>query len=289
MSDSTKGSSWISKLSKLFSDEPATRQDILELLKESTEYDLIDSDAYKMIEGVLQVSETRVREIMVPRSQMDFITETDSLEEILENVLESPHSRYPVLSEENMVVGVLLAKDVLRAVLKKELTEKSHLVALYRDVLIAPESKRLNILLTEFKSTRNHLAVVVDEYGETAGLATIEDVLEQIVGEIEDEHDIAEENIQKHITGGHSVDAFTMLDEFNVFFDTKLDDEQLETIGGLITKRLGHIPVEGETLVLDDLCFEVLKADGRRVESFLVKASQQPEAETSEREEMAAS
>lgn len=270
MSDSTEGSSWFSKFSKLFSDEPETREDILTLLKEAQAHALIDKDAFEMIKGVLEVSEAKVRDIMVPRSQMDIISVTDSLEEVLDKMLDTSHSRYPVLDEEGKLIGVLLAKDLLRAVLKTHLTDRSQLAEIYRDAYIIPESKRLNVLLKEFKSSRNHIAVVVDEYGETSGLVTIEDVLEQIVGEIEDEHDVDEDNIVKHLSGGFNVAAITFLDDFNAFFKTDFQDEQLETIGGLINKHFGYIPKEDEQVLIGNYNFRVLKANGRRVESFLV-------------------
>lgn len=277
MTDTSNGSSWMDKLGKLFSDELKNRQDILTLLAEAQEQQLIDADALNMIEGVMQVSEARVREIMVPRLQMDFISESDSLEEVLEKMLDAAHSRYPVLSEDNQVIGVLLAKDVLRAVLNSELNDRSQLVDIYREPFIIPESKRLNVLLREFRSSRNHMALVVDEYGETAGLVTIEDVLEQIVGEIEDEHDTDEDNIQKHISGGYSVAAITPLEDFNRFFNTHLKDSQIETIGGFITRLFTHIPEEGESIQYAGLSFKVFKANGRRVECFIVHPIEVPE------------
>ncbi|MGE4498716.1 HlyC/CorC family transporter [Hydrogenovibrio thermophilus] len=295
MSDSSSGSSWFEKLSRLFSDEPESREDLDSFLQEAQAQDLIDKDALLMIQGVLNVSEARVRDVMIPKVQMSCVDEADELDVILEKMLDAAHSRYPVISAEtDEVIGILLAKDVLRAVVKHELTDKSQLVELYRTPALVTESKRLNVLLREFKNSRNHMALVVDEYGEVAGLVTIEDVLEQIVGDIEDEHDEDDDNIQKHLSGAYSVMAITSLDEFNKFFNTDFEDELLETIGGIVSKRLGKIPAEGEVFEIEGLQFTVFKADERRVESFLVEersvfdeveedaAEAEPSAETPE-------
>uniref|UniRef100_Q31IF1 Magnesium and cobalt efflux protein CorC n=1 Tax=Hydrogenovibrio crunogenus (strain DSM 25203 / XCL-2) TaxID=317025 RepID=Q31IF1_HYDCU len=272
MSDSSSGSSWFEKLSKLFSDEPESREDLDSFLQEAQAQDLIDKDALLMIQGVLDVSEARVRDVMIPKVQMSCVDEADELDVILETMLDAAHSRYPVLSADtDEVIGILLAKDVLRAVVKHQLTDKTQLEELYRTPVLVSESKRLNVLLREFKNSRNHMALVVDEYGEVAGLVTIEDVLEQIVGDIEDEHDEDDDNIQKHISGAYAVKAITSLDEFNQFFNTTFEDELLETIGGVVAKRLGKIPEEDEVFEIEGLRLTVLKADERRVESFLVE------------------
>lgn len=272
MSDSSSGSSWFERLSKLFSDEPESREDLDLFLQEAEAQDLIDKDALLMIQGVLDVSEARVRDVMIPKVQMSCIDEADELEDILEKMLDSAHSRYPVISEESDdVVGIILAKDVLRAVVKHELTDKAQLVELFRTPVLVTESKRLNVLLREFKTSRNHMALVVDEYGEVAGLVTIEDVLEQIVGDIEDEHDEDEAHIQRHISGGYAVEAITSVDEFNKFFKTEFEDELLETIGGIVIKELGRIPEEAEVFDMSGVRFTVQKADERRVETFLVE------------------
>lgn len=272
MSDSRNGSTWFEKLGKLFSDEPESREDLESFLQEAKFQDLIDKDAFLMIQGVLNVSEARVRDVMIPKVQMSCVDEADDLEAILEHMLDAAHSRYPVLSaESDEVVGILLAKDVLRAVVKHNLTDKSQLQELYRTPVLVTESKRLNVLLREFKNSRNHMALVVDEYGEVGGLVTIEDVLEQIVGDIEDEHDEDEELIQKHISGAYAVESIASLHEFNQFFNTDLDDEMLETIGGLIAKHLGKIPQTGEQFEMQGLHFTVQKGDERRVETFLVE------------------
>ncbi|BBN60319.1 HlyC/CorC family transporter [Hydrogenovibrio marinus] len=270
-SDTSSGSSWLERFAKIFSGEPESREDLETLLEEAEAQDLIEHDALMMIKGVLNVFETRVRDVMVPKVQLSYVDEADPIEVILDKILESAHSRYPVFSADtDEVVGILLAKDVLQAVTKHSLTDLSQLRELYRAPVMVSESKRLNILLKEFKKSRNHMALVVDEYGELAGLVTIEDVLEEIVGDIEDEHDESEDNIQKHISGGFLVEAITSLEDFNKFFKTDLEDEQLETIGGLISKDLGRIPSEEEEFDFAGLMFKVLKADGRRVDCFIV-------------------
>ncbi len=271
MSDGDSRTSWLKKLGKLFADAPDSQDELIDTLKAAAAHQVIDKDALEMIEGVLEVSQIRVREVMVPRAQMILLDEGQPLEEVLEVMLESAHSRYPVLNENrDEVVGVLMAKDVLRAVVKKQLEDKEDLRAIYREPMMVPESKRLNILLREFKSSRNHMAMVVDEYGELAGLVTIEDVLEQIVGEIEDEHDDVNAHIQKYHQGGYQVQATTPLEIFNGFFHTQFSDERVETIGGYLAKELGHIPQEGETVSLGDLQIKVLKADQRRAELLQV-------------------
>ena len=274
MSDSTNGSSWLERLGKVFSDEPESREDLVSVLKDSQSAGLIDGDAMYMIEGVLDVSEARVRDIMIPRPQIEVIDASMSLEEILDVMTESFHSRYPVMSENN-IVGILLAKDVLRAVVKGELNSKEDLEKIYRQPTFIPESKRLNVLLREFKSSRNHLALVVDEYAELAGLVTIEDVLEQIVGDIEDEHDVEEtSNIQKRTGTSFAVQAITPIEEFNQFFEVNIEIENTETIGGYLGAQLGHVPVVEETLEAEGLLFKVLKANERRAELFEVKPIQ---------------
>ncbi len=271
MSDSTNGSSWLDRLGKVFSDEPESREELISVLKESRAAGVIDGDAMLMIEGVLEVSEARVRDVMIPRPQIEVIDASQSLESILEVIVDSSHSRYPVM-DENQIVGILLAKDVLRAVIKGELQDKKDLENIYREPTFIPESKRLNVLLREFKSSRNHLALVVDEYAELAGLVTIEDVLEQIVGDIEDEHDVEESsNIQKRAGGAFSVQSITPIEEFNEFFGVEVEAENSETIGGFLGAQLGHVPMVDETLEANKLFFKVLKANERRAELFEVK------------------
>lgn len=271
MSDSMNGSSWLERLGKVFSDEPESREELINVLTEAQTQGLIDADALLMIKGVLDVSEARVREIMIPRLQIELIDASEPLESILETMLESSHSRYPVMLG-NEIIGVLLAKDVFRAVVKGELKNKEDLEGIYRTPIFVPESKRLNVLLRDFKESRNHLALVVDEYAELAGLVTIEDVLEQIVGDIEDEHDVEEvEHIHKRAGGAYSVKAFTSLEEFNEFFDVSIEDESSETIGGFLASEFGHVPLVDESLEIHNFYFKVLKGNARRAELFEVK------------------
>ncbi|QKI88556.1 HlyC/CorC family transporter [Thiomicrorhabdus xiamenensis] len=279
MSDSSSGSSWLERLGKVFSDEPESREDLVESLREAHNEGIIDADALLMIQGVLQVSEARVRDIMVPRPQIELIDATEPLDEILEEMLESSHSRYPVI-EDTKIVGILLAKDVFRAVVKGQLQSKEDLQAIYREPVFVPESKRLNVLLRDFKESRNHMALVVDEYGELAGLVTIEDVIEQIVGDIEDEHDEEEnDNIQKRAGEIYSVNAITPLDEFNGFFNLDIDEDLSETLGGYMAVQFGHVPAVDEEFVVDKLVIRVTKASERRAELFEVRPLKEDEAE----------
>lgn len=273
-SDSSSSSSWLERFTRMFSDEPEDREDLLEILKEAQKQGLIDSDALLMIQGVLDVSETRVRDIMVPRPQVDVIDESWSLEAILKEIAESAHSRYPVVSEsKDEIVGVLLAKDVLRLMVKGQLNDKDDLRSIYREPVFIPESKRLNVLLREFKTSHNHLALVVDEYAGLAGLVTIEDVLEQIVGEIEDEHDEDEElYIKAQVGDSFAVKAITPLSDFCEEFGVEFENESnIETLGGLIASSMGHVPQKGEEIIMEGLLFRVLKSDSRRVHLFQVK------------------
>ncbi len=271
MSDSISGSSWLERLAKIFSDEPESREELINVLKDAQSQGLIDADALLMINGVLSVSEARVRDIMIPRLQIELIDASEPLESILETMLESSHSRYPVICG-NKIIGILLAKDVFRAVVKGELTTKEDLEKIYRTPIFVPESKRLNVLLRDFKSSRNHLALVVDEYAELAGLVTIEDVLEQIVGDIEDEHDIEEQDhIQKRPAGTYSVNAFTPIEKFNEFFGVSIQDGSSETIGGFLASEFGHVPLQEESLTTQGFTFIVLKGNNRRAEMFEVK------------------
>lgn len=278
MSDSSNGSSWLERLSKVFSDEPESREDLVAGMREAHHQGVIDGDALAMIQGVLEVSESRVRDIMIPRPQIELIDAEEPLEVILETMLESSHSRYPVILD-TKIVGILLAKDVFRAVVKGQLTSKNDLQAIYREPNFVPESKRLNVLLRDFKESRNHMALVVDEYGELAGLVTIEDVIEQIVGDIEDEHDEEENaNIQRRAGEIYSVSALTPLEEFNKFYNLKLDDEMSETIGGYLAIQFGHVPVVNEEFAVDGIVIRVTKATERRAEMFEVRPAKEVES-----------
>ncbi|QPK63763.1 CBS domain-containing protein [Methylomonas sp. LL1] len=263
--------SLLERISHFLTGEPQDQEDLLEILRESEEKHLLDSDSLSMIEGVMQVSELRVRDIMIPRSQMVVVPRDAELETIFPLVIEFAHSRFPVIEEDrSKVVGVLLAKDLLGHVLRDKTIKVEDVM---RPVSVVPESKRLNVLLKEFRTERNHMAIVVDEYGNAAGLITIEDVLEQIVGKIEDEHDEDEtrEYISQRSEREFIVSALTPISQFNEYFSADLEDSDCDTVGGLILQRLEHFPKKGEKVELEDFCFEVLRADNRRVHLLKLK------------------
>ncbi len=256
--------------------EPEDREQLLELLQSSYERNLMDADALAMIEGVLQVSELQARDIMGPRAQMDVVDITDAPAAFLPKVIESGHSRFPVIGEsKDDVIGILLAKDLLRFYAGHE----SNVRDMLRPAVFIPESKRLNVLLKDFRRTRNHMAIVVDEYGGVAGLVTIEDVLEQIVGDIEDEYDFDETEAQILLdrNGLYRVKAQTSIEDFNSTFGTEFSDDEYDTIGGLLLNRFGRLPKRGEELELDGLRFRVQRADSRRLHSLLVEKLSPPE------------
>lgn len=267
-------SCWLKKIRRLFAPEPEDREELVSLLRSAQQGGLFDADAQGMIEGVLQVAEMQVRDIVIPRSQMVVVSRDESPEKLLPVIVESGHSRFPVVGENrDEISGVLLAKDLLRYCSDNSRDDFS-LRDVLRPAVFIPESKRLNVLLKEFRASRNHMAIVVDEYGGVAGMVTIEDVLEQIVGEIEDEHDIDEGTyIRKYSDINYTVKALTPVDEFNEYFNTDFSDEEFDTIGGLVINRLGHLPRRGESLQLDNLDFQVLRADNRRI--HLLKVSLQ--------------
>ncbi|MCK5829744.1 MAG: CBS domain-containing protein [Methylococcales bacterium] len=257
----------IDRIGQFLTGEPQDQNDLMEILQEAEEKHLIDADALSMIEGVLQFSEMRVRDIMVPRVQMNVIHKDDELKAIFPLVVELGHSRFPVIEDDrSKIVGVLLAKDLLVHALKNKKILVSDIM---RPVSIVPESKRLNVLLKEFRTDRDHMAIVIDEYGMSAGLITIEDVLEQIVGEIEDEHDaeapIEEEYIKKQSDNKYIIKAITTIDDFNEYFSSVIKDDEHETIGGFVIHQLGHMPKKGDKLEYDSFRFEVLHADNRRL------------------------
>jgi magnesium and cobalt transporter len=262
--------SLLERIGAILMREPEDREQLLELLQSSYERNLMDADALAMIEGVLQVSELHARDIMVPRSQMYVVDIHDEPEKFLPQVIESGHSRFPVIGESrDDVIGILLAKDLLRYFAGQEYNVREML----RPAVFIPESKRLNVLLKDFRRNRNHMAIVVDEYGGVAGLVTIEDVLEQIVGDIEDEYDFdeTEANILLDRNGLYRVKAQTSIEDFNATFGTSFSDEEYDTIGGLLLSRFGRLPKRGEEMVLDRLRFRVLRADSRRLHSLLVE------------------
>ena len=261
--------SLLERLSSLLMREPEDCEQLLDLLHGAFERNLLDGDALSIIEGALQVSDMAVRDIMVPRAQMDAVSIGDPIEKIAGFVIEAAHSRYPVTGENrDDVIGILLAKDLLRHFAGHEFSLRDTL----RPAVFIPESKRLNVLLREFRASRNHMAIVVDEYGGVAGLVTIEDVLEQIVGDIEDEYDFdeASDNIVLDNLGRYRVKAITEIADFNTAFGTNFPDDEYDTIGGLVIHQLGRLPKRNETVQMDDLRFQVLRADSRRVHTLLV-------------------
>lgn len=270
-SSHTSPKSWMSKLTQLLSGEPQDQEELLDILRDAEINHLLDSYALTMIEGVLKVAEMRVRDIMIPRVQMVVVSKDASLASVFPLVIESAHSRFPVIAEDrSKVMGILLAKDLLTHALdNKQMT----VADIMRPVSIVPESKRLNILLKEFRSNRSHMAIVVDEYGATAGLVTIEDVLEQIVGEIEDEHDDQDDEsyIRQRNDHEYMIQALTPIEDFNAYFAAHLSDEDADTIGGFILHELQHMPKKGEHVEVENFRFEVVRADSRRVHLLKLK------------------
>jgi magnesium and cobalt transporter len=284
MSDDSNGRSTkptlLERLSAFLSREPDDREELLRLLHGAFEHKLLDADALSIIEGALQVSEMTVRDIMIPRAQMDVVSIEDEPAQFIPFVLETRHSRFPVIGE-NMddVVGILLAKELLNYYANPESFELHDTL---RPVVFVPESKRLNVLLRDFRANRNHIAIVVDEYGGVSGLVTIEDVLEQIVGDIEDEYDFdeAEDNIIAEANGRYRVKAQTEIAAFNEKFGSEFSDEEFDTIGGLVLRAFGRLPKRGETTTIDKFRFRVVRADSRRIYTLQVeKLSPPPEEE----------
>lgn len=260
--------SWLERLSKALLGEPQDRDQLVELLRNAHQRDLLDIEALTMIEGVLQVAEMQVRDIVIPRAQMQVIQANMTPREMLPVILESNHSRYPVIGDSrDDVVGILLAKDLLAYFAAEDEGRPFDIHDYLRPAVFIPESKRLNVLLKEFRDSRNHIAIVVDEYGGVAGLVTIEDVLEQIVGEIEDEHDTEEaaHDILRHTDNRYIVKALTPIEDFNAYFGTDYSDEEFDTIGGLVLNRFGHLPKRGERIAFDRFAVKVLRADQRRL------------------------
>ena len=259
------------RLSALLLREPEDREQLVELLHSAHEHNLLDADALSMIEGVMQVSEMHVHDIMVPRPQMDVIDISETPDRFIPLVIATAHSRFPVIDgDRDNVVGVLLAKDLLRYYAGEE---DFNVRDMLRPAIFVPESKPLNVLLREFRTNRNHMAIVVDEYGGVAGLVTIEDVLEQIVGDIEDEHDYddSEGNIVREESGAWRVKAQTEIADFNTAFGTEFTDDEFDTVGGLVIHRFGRLPKRGEAVTMGGLRFQVLRADSRRLHVLLVQ------------------
>lgn len=256
------------------SNEPETKEQLIELLRAAKNRALFDTDALTMMEGVLQVSDLQVRDIMIPRAQMAVIGRDESLEKILPNVVQSGHSRFPVIGDDRAeVVGTLLAKDLLQYFADQ--SRKFKLRDIIRSAVFVPESKKLDVLLREFRASRNHMAIVVDEYGGAAGLVTIEDVLEQIVGEIEDEYDFDEGAfIMRRGENMFTAKAHTTLEDFNEYFNSEFDDEHYDTVGGLVLHALGHMPKRGEKVEVEGFRFEVLGADSRKIRLLNIQCLQ---------------
>ncbi|MCH2343101.1 MAG: CBS domain-containing protein [Pseudomonadales bacterium] len=266
--------SWIDKITQVFSDEPTDTKSLLELLRNAEQDQVLDADALGIIEGALQVSSMQVRDIMIPRSQLVIVSAKLPPNEIIELVTKASHSRFPVTGENvDNVIGILLAKDLLPLILKEE-TGKLDIKDVVRPATFVPESKRLNVLLKEFRETRQHMAIVIDEYGSVSGAVTIEDVLEQIVGEIEDEYDVDDEShIKKFDEENYIVKALTPVDEFNEYFGTQFSDQEFTTLGGLVLQQIGHIPERGETINIGPFLVTVLNADSRQIKLLKVTST----------------
>jgi magnesium and cobalt transporter len=267
--------SLLERLGAWLAREPEDREELIELLRTSYERNLLDADALAMIEGVLQVSEMRARDIMVPRAQMDVIDIRESPDQFIPMMIQTGHSRFPVIGEnKDDVIGILLAKDLLRYYAGEE---EFNVREMLRPAVFIPGSKPLNVLLKEFRKNRNHMAIVVDEYGGVAGLITIESVIEQIVGDIEDEYDFddVEDNIVPEKGGQYRVKALTAIADFNAAFGTTYSDQEFDTIGGLVLSRFGRVPKRGEQVSFDNITFKVLRADSRRLHLLQVTRKKQ--------------
>jgi len=271
--------SLLERLSALLMREPSDREQLVELLRSAYSRNLLDADALSIIEGALNVSEMQVRDIMIPRAQVDFIDINEPVESFIPQVMATAHSRFPVIDQNrDDVIGVLLAKDLLRHYAGEE---EFNVREMLRPAVFVPEAKRLNVLLREFRASRNHMAIVVDEYGGIAGLVTIEDVLEQIVGDIEDEYDFdeTEDNILVDRSGRYRVKAVTEIGGFNNHFNTNFSDDDFDTVGGMVVKRFGRLPKRGESIAIDGYTFQVLRADSRKIHSLLVDKPKSREPE----------
>ena len=273
--DSSPKPSLLERLSALLSREPEDRDELLALLHSAFERNLIDADALSIIEGALQMSDMQVRDVMIPRAQMDCVHLDDPIDVIANFAIDTAHSRFPAIGDgKDDVAGILLAKDLLRYFAGREFDLRDML----RPAVFVPESKRLNVLLREFRVSRNHMAIVVDEYGGVSGLVTIEDVLEQIVGDIEDEYDFDEvgDSIRLDHSGRYRVKATTEIDDFNEAFATQFSDEEYDTVGGLVIRHFGRLPKRGEAVELEGLKIQVLRADSRRVHTLVVERLPKP-------------
>ncbi len=275
--------SWIAQLKKRFKHEPKNKEELIRILQDAKKRALMDSEALSMIEGVLQVAELQVRDIMIPRAQMSVIERDSTLCEALKVAIESAHSRFPVIGDDRSeVVGIMLAKDLLHHCGSNN-SQSFNMRNVLRAAVFVPESKRLNVLLKDFRANRNHMAIVIDEYGAAAGLVTIEDVLEQIVGEIEDEHDFDEgTNILKRNEQEYTAKAHTTIEDFNEYFNVNLGNGGYDTIGGLVTNTLGHLPKRGEQLDIGPFQFSVVRADSRKIHLLNIRLLAAPTNSTTE-------
>ncbi len=268
---STPKKSWLDKISHAFSNEPDSVDDLRQLLISAAKHNIIDNDTLKRLEGSLSVSEKQVADVMIPRGQMVSLSINSSFLELMKEVVESGHSRFPVHGDDkDEIVGILLAKDLLRGVVVDNGPSDIH--GLIRPAVLIPESKQLSVLLKEFRQSRNHMAIVIDEHGGVSGLITIEDVLEEIVGEIDDEHDEASEEVMiaAQADGQYIVDALTPISDFNEQFSAHFPDDEYDTIAGYIVAAIGHLPEPGEELTIGRFHFRVGQADSRRIHRFIV-------------------
>ncbi len=273
--DNSRTGKWLRRVSQALSGEAQDRTELVAQLRDAHQRGLVDADALEMLMGVLEVADIQVRDIMVPRAQMTFVRRDDPAEKLVPAVLESGHSRFPVMdADRDDVVGILLAKDVLRVFVGEGENEDSFDIReCMRPAVFVPESKRVNVLLKEFRRNRNHMAIVVDEYGGVAGLVTIEDALEQIVGEIDDEFDEEDEtNVRREDARNFSVRGATPIEEFNSYFAAALADDEFDTVAGVVIKQLGRLPRRGETVTIDGFEFKIARADRRRVDMLRVLA-----------------
>ena len=286
-SENTKKPFFQSLFGRFFQGELKNREELVEVIRDSEQNDLIDQNTREMIEGVMEIAELRVRDIMIPRSQIIFIEDQQDLNTCLNTIIESAHSRFPVIADSDdrdNIVGILHAKDLLKFL--REDAEEFDLSSLLRPVVIVPESKRVDRMLKDFRSERFHMAIVVDEFGAVSGLVTIEDILEQIVGDIEDEFDEEEvADIRQLSRHTYAVRALTDIDDFNAQFNTDFDDEEVDTIGGLIMQTFGYLPKRGEEIMLKNLQFKVTSADSRRLIQLRVTVPDEHLAEMDDVEE----
>ncbi|MDP8079813.1 CNNM family magnesium/cobalt transport protein CorC [Phocoenobacter skyensis] len=260
-----KGHFFQSIFNRFFQGEPQNREDLVEVIRDSAENELIDNDTKDMIEGVIEMSELRVRDIMIPRAQMVFIEAEQPLESCVDTIIETTHSRFPVIrGDKDDIEGILLAKELLKYL--RSDSQPFEMTQILRPAVIIPESKRVDRMLKEFRSERFHMAIVVDEFGAVSGLVTIEDILEQIVGDIEDEFDEEEaEPIRRLSKHSYAVSALTDIEDFNAFFGTNFEDEEVDTVGGLVMQAFGHLPQKGETIELEGIAFKVTAGNNRRL------------------------